>query len=131
MTWDLRTEELETVFKLPASQRYAYFIKHAADWEKVWGLRDADGWVTAQDDAGHTLMPIWPHPDYARACAIDAWENATPESLDLHDWVEGWLPELESRQRGVSVFPVPMGPGIAVEPDRLRGDLASELSLYE
>jgi hypothetical protein len=131
MTWELGSEELEAVLGLPAPERYAYFVKRSADREEVWGLRDDRGWVTAEDDEGRVFMPVWPHPEYARACARDEWGNASPASIELHDWVEGWLPDLEHRRHLVSVFPVPAGKGVAVEPGRLRRDLEAEIALYE
>lgn len=131
MTWDLRPEEFEAVLRLPAPERYAYFVKRCGDWEEVWGLRDDRGLVTAEDEGGQVFMPIWPHAEYARACALDGWENAEPASIELDEWVEKWLPELETKRQSVSVFPVPAGNGVAAEPGRLRGDLQAEVELYE
>jgi len=131
MTWTLRPEEVAAVVELPAAERYAYFVKRCAEWEEVWGLRDDRGWVTAEDGEGRLLMPIWPHADYARACAENGWENAAPASIELDDWVEGWLSDLETSHHVVSVFPVPTGYGVAAEPDRLRRDLQRELALNE
>jgi hypothetical protein len=131
MTWDLKSEELEALLKLPAPERYAYFVKRCADWEEVWCLRDDRGWVTAEDDQGRMLVPGWPHAEYARACAIDAWEGSEPVLIELDDWVEGWLSDLEIKGHMVSVFPLPAGSGVAVAPSRLRRDLEAEISLYE
>lgn len=131
MTWSLGPEELTAVLKLPAPERYGYFLKRCADWEEVWSLRDDRGWVTAEDDQGGMLMPTWPHPDYARACATDAWEAAEPAPIGLEEWLEKWLPDLEARGHMVSLFPVPAGSGATVQPSRLRSDLETEMALYE
>jgi hypothetical protein len=130
MTWDLRPEEREAVLKLPAAERYAYFVKRCADWEQIWGLRDERGWVTAEHD-GQVLMPAWPHADYAQACALDDWNGAEPTAIDLKEWLESWLPDLEAKDQMVAVFPVPEGAGVAVEPARVRRDLEAEAELYE
>lgn len=76
-------------------------------------------------------MPIWPHADYARACAMGSWEKAAPASIELDEWVEGWLSEFETRGHPVSVFPVPSDHGVAADPERIRFDLKAELALYE
>ena len=131
MTWKLEPKELEGVLNLAALERYAYFVKRCADWEKVWGLRDDSGWVTAEDDDGRILMPIWPHMEYARVCATDEWGTANPASIELHEWVAEWLPDLEQRRHLVAVFPIPTGKGVAVEPGRLGRDLEEEIALYE
>lgn len=130
MSWDLHLEEREAVLRLPAPERYAYFVKRCGDWEQVWGLRDQRGWVTAEHD-GQALMPVWPHADYARACALDNWSDAEPEVIGLEDWLESWLPDLETRGQMIAVFPVPEGAGVAAEPRRVRGDLEAEADLYE
>jgi|GEM_PF-351043 len=130
MSWDLRSEEFEAVVERPASERYAYLVKRCADWEEVRGLRDNQGWVTAEDDKGRMLMPIWPHADYTRACAMGSWEKAAPASIELDEWVEGWLSEFETRGHP-SVFPVPSDHGVAADPERIRFDLKAELALYE
>ena len=130
MTWNLPAEERDAVLKLSGPERYAYFVKRAADWEEVWGLRDDRGWVTAERDA-HTLIPVWPHADYARASALGNWEGADPALIDLDEWVESWLPELEAKGHLVAVFPIPEGNGVAVEPGRVGADLEAEAQLYE
>lgn len=130
MTWNLRAQERQAVLKLPAPERYAYFVKRCGDWEEVWGLRDDRGWVTAEH-AGQSFMPVWPHADYARACALDSWEGAEPGLIDLDEWLNSWLPDLEARGQLVGVFPVPNGSGVPVEPGRIRGDLEAESELYE
>lgn len=131
MTWNLRATEREAVVQLPAPERYEYFVKRCADWEEVWGLRDDRGWMTAEDHEGRQFMPVWPHPEYARLCALDAWTGAEPAAIEAEEWIEEWLPELEADTRLVSVFPVPAGVGVSVEPPRVRRDLEAELSLYE
>jgi hypothetical protein len=130
MTWDLQPEEREAVLKLPAPERYAYFVKRSGDWEEVWSLRDDRGWVTADRD-GQALMPVWPHPEYAGASAVDSWEGARPELIDLTEWLTVWLPELAKHGQQVAVFPVPSGAGVVAEPDRVRRDLEAEVELYE
>ena len=131
MTWDLRHEELKAVLALPGAERYAYLIKRCAGWEEIWCLRDDRGVVTAGDGEGRMFIPIWPHAEYARACATGEWEGGKPTSIELDEWVQGWLSDLDARRYLVSAFPVPAGKGVAVEPGRLRRDLEAELALYE
>jgi hypothetical protein len=41
---------------LSGLERYAYFVKKAADWEEIWSLKTEDGWVLAGDDQGVVLL---------------------------------------------------------------------------
>lgn len=131
MTWDLAPAERDAVLSLPGQGRYGYFVKRTADWERLWGLRDDRGWVTAEDEDGRIFMPVWPHPEYAHVSAVDRWQGVTPTPIELHQWLDSWLPDLDSKDHLVAVFPVPSGAGVPVEPTRLRSDLDTELKLYE
>ena len=113
-----------------APARYEYFIKRVADWEEVWGLRDERGLVVAHADQGRALVPVWPHARYARECAVGNWEGAEPDAMDLGEWLDS-LTASDATVRGIAVFPLRGGHGIAVEPDRLRRDIEGELTLYE
>lgn len=131
MSWQLSVEEIDAVSALAGAERYAYFVKHCVDWEEIWGLRDQGGWVSAQDETGELRLPVWPHREYARRCADHEWAEAAPTAIGLDVWVDGWLSDLEATGRLISVFPLPDGSGVPVEPDRLRRDLQAEMAVYE
>lgn len=130
MTLTVSDQEFAAVSALPPAERYAHFVKRAVDTEEVWTLRGQEGWVLAGDPA-RELIPVWPHPRYAAACASGEWEGAEPTRIALDDWLAAWLPGIERDERAVAVFPVPDGPGALAEPARLRGDLLRELEQYE
>ena len=77
------------------------------------------------------MFPVWPHEEYARLLATDDWQTAEPTSIDVHDWVESWLPNLLEDGSMIAVFPTPPGKGVVVEPQRLKADIESELRRYE
>lgn len=123
MTYKPDEQEREAVSKLAAPQRYSYLIKRCADSAEVWGLSDESGCVSAVGDEGTTFFPVWPHADLARVCAVEA--------IELYEWIEDWLPELESNEQMVPAFPLPSGGAIPVEPARMRRDLSEESEQYE
>lgn len=131
MTKTVSDREFAAISALPGPDRYSHFIGQIADWEEVWGLRAADGWVLAADDSGQPLMPVWPHARYAEACAVGAWAGAAPEAIPLDRWLEAWLPGLTRDDRGLAVFPVPGGAGVPVEAERMAADLSEALEQYE
>ena len=78
MTWEMTDKELEAVRDLPGPKRYLYTVKKVADFEEVWSLWSENAWVLASDDAGCELVPIWPHPRLAVACATEMWSGVSP-----------------------------------------------------
>jgi hypothetical protein len=131
MAWNVNDEEFEAVSALPASGRYAYFIKRAASHGELWGLRGADGWVVAVDDDGNQHFPVWPHPRFAEACAEGPWKGETPVAIDIDEWVHAWLPDLEKDGMRVAVFQRPDDEGVGVGAQRLKSDLEEELAQFE
>ena len=123
-------QQFASVVALPASERYTHLIKRVADEEAIWSLRGQEGWLLASE-AGRELVPVWPHPRYASACATGDWAGADPAAIPLDEWLAAWLPGLERDGRAVAVFPTPGGKGVVVEVTRLRADLEAELSRYD
>jgi hypothetical protein len=111
--------------------RFKHFISRAADCERLWGLRDATGWVALADDAGAPGFPVWPHPDYAQACATETWAGSFPAEIDVHEFTDEWLPNMAEREVSVAVFPTPSMKGVWMKPEELQRYLAEELGRYE
>ena len=131
MTWEMTDKELEAVRDLPGPKRYLYTVKKVADFEEVWSLWSENAWVLASDDAGCELVPIWPHPRLAAACATEMWSGSEPRMIELSTWSDKWIPGLKRDGRQVAVFPTMSDKGVVVSPDRIKTDLEDEASLYE
>jgi Protein of unknown function (DUF2750) len=131
MPWDVNEQEFRAVLRLPGNERYAYFVKRAASHGELWGLRGDEGWVVAEDDEGNPHFPIWPHPRFAEACANGPWKGEKPLAIDVDEWVEGWLPNLQRDGMRVAVFQTPGDHGVSVGTERLKRDLEDELSQFE
>lgn len=124
-------KEFQAVIRLSPAERYEYFVKKVADWAQVWGLWHEGGWAILGDQEGGELVPVWPHPIYAEAYAIDDWLGYQPKSIILQDWLGKWTPGMEKDGRMVAVFPSTEGKSAAVSPQQLKSDLEEELSKYE
>jgi len=96
----------------PGPARFAHFIGRAADCERLFGLRDATGWVSLADDTGAPGFPVWPHPGYAQACATEDWAGSLSAEIDVHEFIEQWLPDMTERAVSVAVFPTPYEGGM-------------------
>lgn len=123
--------QLAALLAADGPKRFKHFIGRVADFEVVWGLRNANGWVALADDAGARGFPVWPHADYAAACAVDEWAGCVPAGIDVHEFCEDWLPDMAGRQVSVAVFPTPAMKGVWMAADALKGFLAEELEKYE
>jgi len=130
-TYKLSQKEFLAVSALEGADRYAHLLKRVADWELFWGLQNESGWVVGGDDKNNKLFPIWPHPDYAVACATGPWSGNTPTSIGLQQFLDHWLPGMASDGILVAVFPTPTMQGVAVGPEAFREDLSLEMAKYE
>lgn len=128
MSWDLADGEREMVLALSARERYGYFIQLAVDSGEIWGLKNDDGWVLAGDEERDAL-PLWPHPDFAAACAVGDWAKAVPQPITLDELLADLIPILEEDGISVAAFPAPDGDSAVVEAKDLRGDIESEIEL--
>jgi hypothetical protein len=127
----MHPKKLETVFNLPSRERYEYFIKHAADFEEVWGLRQKDGWATTADDNGTIYIPFWPEKEFAELCVTGEWVGYCAESIPLDEFIEDWLPGMDKDNVKASVFPNFTSNNVVIEAKVLLEHLQEELELYE
>src|ERR1044071_1424647 len=104
-------KEIQALLQAPANKRAEYCIKHIVDEEQVWSLANHDGWVLTATDEGREVVPIWPHPKYAKVAAIDEWSDCAPQAISLSDWLEKWIPGQERDGRAVVLFPNPQDNG--------------------
>jgi len=77
------------------------------------------------------VVPVWPAFEYAKLCATDDWCAAKPTRIDVHEFLESWIPDIIKDKRKIAVFPTPGGQGAMVEPERLKNDLLAELARVE
>jgi hypothetical protein len=130
VSWQLAADELEEILALSARERYGLCVQLAVDAEELWGLRNPDGWVLAED-GGRDAFPLWPHPEFAAACAHGDWAGAVAEAIGLEELLHDLLPILTVDGVAVAAFPAPGGDGLIVSPESLRRDLEAEIELGE
>ncbi|HZW14029.1 MAG TPA: DUF2750 domain-containing protein [Noviherbaspirillum sp.] len=130
-SYRLTEKEFDSVTQLDGPARFKHFVSRVADWQKVWGLRSDSGWVSVGYDDGNSGFPVWPHPQYAAACATGEWAENRPASIDVHEFVESWLLNMTDDGVKVAVFPTPKMRGVFVEARGLQRMLQDELEQYE
>jgi hypothetical protein len=106
MELELKEEEFDSVRRLPARERYKYFIKKAADSQTVWSLWN-NGWALLGDDEGEAV-PVWPHAKFAEAFALGEWDGYTarksPFMTGLTNGFRAWK---RTAERSLRKTPVP------------------------
>lgn len=124
----MNQHEFKAVIGQPAAIRYEYFIKKTADYEEIWGLYN-DGWATARDDMGNTLIPFFPNEKFAEAFAKKEWEGYRAKRIELDYFLEKWIPGMRSDGVKPSMFPTDTDSAL-MNVDTLREDLEAELENY-
>jgi hypothetical protein len=114
------------VLALPASERLAYFVRKAADLERIWGLH-AEGWATSDDGGGGIALAVWPDRDFAADCAAGTWAGHVPQPIALEDFLTQWLPDLAHLSRSIAVFPTATEAGFLIGPEPLLEAIHREL----
>ncbi len=121
-------EEIKNVLKADNRRQYKYFIKKVADFEEIWSLRNADGWVTS-GMGDEMFFPIWPKKEFADICRVEAWQDCYAESIDLDEFLDDWIDGLKEDNIRLTVMWY-NGKGIDIDWDRLRDDIEYELENY-
>lgn len=111
------------------SERYAYFLRLAADSAKVWGLLGQQGWVTLTDLQGQSSLPVWPDQGHACASAVGDWAGLVPACIGVREFVQHWLPNMGELDLRVNVFPTMERLGLRVTAALLELHLHEQLSV--
>ena len=123
MSWELSDAEISSAAGMSMEDRYEYFVDKVIGHGKIWSLKNEEGWVLGDTNDGGEAIPVWPHSDYAKACATGAWENNEPASIDLPEFLEKFVPKMIEDKRLLAVFEVGESPAIVIQPDLVASDL--------
>jgi len=123
--------EFRSVLNLDAADRYEHFIETVAAWGESWTLRGRGGFVSAEDQDGATLLPIWPHELFAQRCAVRDWADAKPEKILLAELLDTWVPRMEREHIKFAVFPLRDGPCALVDAAGVAEDLRAQRAKME
>ncbi|RIJ41787.1 DUF2750 domain-containing protein [Pontibacter oryzae] len=73
-------------------KQYKTFIQRVVETGKVWGLTKDETWATSSSSEFEDTEVIlfWSEQELAKACAADEWEEYSPESISLAEFLENW-----------------------------------------
>ncbi len=84
---------------------YRGFVQEAAQTQQVWGLLDAGGWISLPLADGTSCLPVWSQLHEARAFARGVGSAGTAGAISLPDFLDHWLPAMDSLGVQVAVQP--------------------------
>lgn len=127
----INEQQYAAVLALDGPKRFQHLVAQVADWGEIWGLRTDAGWMLVQDDDGCIAFPIWPHERYAAGYDAATSSGCRAESIEVHEFIEEWLPRFADQSRQLAVFPTLHDRAVFVEPDLLGVAIREELSRLE
>ena len=91
--------------RMQPEERFEYALAKMIEQGQLWGLFGESGWLMlkADDDA---CLPIFPHPEFAKAWEKDDFPDCEPKAISLDEWMNNWLPGMQSNGTLVLVFPL-------------------------
>lgn len=122
MRQHLSQQQLDAINALSAEQRYDDFIENIVEQNAVWSLFSEQGWAIVSD-SGEEFLPVWHHADLAALWITGGYSDCQPKTIFLNDWLEKWLPGMDSDNIMIAVCPDVVGEGIVVSAAELREDL--------
>ena len=126
MTASLTAPQINTINAMSAEQRYDHFISQAIELKAVWGLDSKEGWVILPDD-GEDHLPIWSHAELASQWAAGEFADCQPQAIPLNEWLEKWLPGMDTDGLLAAVCPNQKGDAIVVSAEELLEDFKTAL----
>ena len=120
------------------AKRYGYCLKKIADAGSLYWLESDEGrCVIGPDERGVTMLPIWPHPQFAEdyltrdTVAMASWFGSKPVEIGVHEFLNEHMPQLITDGYAIAAFPVAPGRAAVVRAAEFEANLRYELSQIE
>ena len=120
MSYSLTDVDQAAIEQLNDDERFNHFVNKAVEYQELWILTDEHGCMMLTSDDDEDCIPVWPHADYAKAWAVDDWEQCRPEAISMKVWQSRWVPGMEEDELLVAVFPINDAAGALIEPRELQ-----------
>ena len=127
MSQTLPPEEFQATQALDADARYDHFMQQVVTTGEMWILKDEQGCMLLTAE-GDDCIPVWPHPDYAKAWAAEEWAKCEPYAISLKTWLDRWVKGMEEDGLAVAVFPLPEAIGVIEDPGEVADSLLRQMN---
>ncbi|WP_407334318.1 DUF2750 domain-containing protein [Enterovibrio sp. 27052020O] len=83
---------MTTIEATPVEQ----FVATSRSRGEVWGLQCKDGWVICDSTIYEEtdVMPFWSSREAAAIHCVDEWEDFSPVSISISEFIDEWLVDL-------------------------------------
>ncbi|MEW9798637.1 DUF2750 domain-containing protein [Alteromonas sp. CYL-A6] len=111
LTEKLAAPVIAQSLELDSESRYALFLTYIPKSDEVWLLQGDAGFLM-MEEAGQTLLPVFPHRDLAqrwcddKTAAGEQTGESQPVAVPLTAFCDTWLPGLDKNAVALLVFPV-------------------------
>jgi len=126
----MHQQKLDNILNLSSEDRYGYFIRKVADFEKVYLIKDESGYSIFGDSEEKTTIAVFPEKEFADIFLTDTWSSCFIEEMDLERFME-WLDKLEQDNIQMAGFPNKDLKVVVVNPNEMKNHLLYELEQYE
>lgn len=123
-------KEIENILRLNPFERYQYFIRIIANWEKSYTLVFPNGDYAISTIDDKKLFPIWSANEFAELSKTEGWESCDVLELTFNDFDETLFDYIEENDFLINVFPTHKT-GFVVSLEEFVRDLKNELEQYE
>lgn len=123
--------KFKLALKQSVAERYSYFVKRIVTKEELWGLVDNEGnWSLVAEDGKTPVFYLWPDAEYAQYARIGMFDKYSPTKVDLHEFMEDWLPNMAVDGVKVGVFALSFEEKSAVDAAKLLEDIKKEEKIF-
>ncbi len=131
MPYKMNDKQFEAVLALDSLKRYDHFISKVADWEQLWSVKSAAGWLVPVAPENFEYFPLWPHPEYAQKITDENFAGHETVEITLEELLVHWLPLFEEDNVKIAVFPNRDWTFWCIEPNDLKDELLNEMAKYK
>ena len=124
----MHPKAIENILNLKPFDRYQYFIRKIADWEKVYTLVFLNGNYAMSIVDDKKLFPLWSAREFAELSKTGDWQECEILELDFND-LEKLFDYIEEYNFLINVFPTDTT-GFVVTLEEFSRDLGTELEQY-
>jgi hypothetical protein len=126
----ISNQEIDNVSKLPAVERYSYFVKRVADFEILYSLIDNSNNLALSEIEGRKMLSFWTAPEFATICAIKEWQDYSTKEISLEEFEEEYIDIIELNNYLINIFPTVETTGFVVDVNEFARDLSEEMKKY-
>ena len=126
----MHQQKLDNVLNLSSEDRYGYFIRKVADLERIYLIKDENGYAIFGDPQEKTIISAFPEREFANMFLTDTWSSCFVEEMNLENFLV-WLDKLAIDDIKMAGFPNKDFNAIVVDPNEMKSHLLYELDQYE